>query len=98
MPGPSTRKKLLPLGLPVTAWGVTPSDRKPAGGAGVEASHFRKGSMGPPAPRLTQPVAGQGPVAAAKLGLLKAPVSVVSLMSRPARPSAVTLKVFWPYG
>ena len=43
--GPSTRKKLVPQGLPLTAWGVIPSPTNPAGGAGSDASHWRK--LGP---------------------------------------------------
>ena len=35
MPGPSIRKRLSPVGLPLTPWGVTPSERKPRGGAGA---------------------------------------------------------------
>src|SRR2546423_15324389 len=95
IPGPSIRKKLCHVGLAVTECGVTPSLRKPAGAAGVP-DHLRKGSMGLPVPRLTHPAAGQGPVARPKLGVLKAPESVVSLMSRPAWPRVATLKVFCP--
>ena len=102
MPGPSIRKRLSPVGLPLTPWGVTPSERKPTGGAGAVPSHCRNGSMGLPGPRGVQPPAGQGPVARAKFAgvalVAKAPESVVSLMSRPAAPSAFTVKVFWPNG
>src|SRR5437660_6175978 len=44
IPGPSTRKTLFPVGLPMTPCGVTPSEMKPAGGAGSVASKVRKGS------------------------------------------------------
>ena len=101
IPVPSIRKTLLPVGLPVTAWGVTPSERNPAGGAGRVASQVRKGSKGLPVPAPTHPPAGQGPVARAKLagavGVPKAPESVVSLMSFPTFVVSVpTLKVLVP--
>ena len=38
-PGPVTWTKLVPQGLPVMVWGVSPSPMKPAGGA---VSHVRK--------------------------------------------------------
>src|SRR5215467_8804665 len=41
--GPSTRKILLPVGLPVILCRVTPSPMKPAGGAGAVESHLRNG-------------------------------------------------------
>ena len=41
IPGPSTRKRLFPVGLPATPWGLTPSEMKPAGGAGSVASQVR---------------------------------------------------------
>src|SRR5215470_12661936 len=40
--GPSTRKKFVPQGLPVTVCGVAPSPMKPAGGGGRVASHLRR--------------------------------------------------------
>src|SRR5439155_17567055 len=39
-PGPSTRKKFVPHGLPVIGCGITKSPMAPAGGAGGVASHW----------------------------------------------------------
>ena len=49
---PSTRKKSLAAGLPITVCGVTPSLMNPAGAAGAP-DHCRKGSMGPVAAGLS---------------------------------------------
>src|SRR5205814_630056 len=43
---PLTSKKLVPLGLPITACGVAPSPMKPAGGAEAAGSHVRNGLSG----------------------------------------------------
>src|SRR5262245_27575333 len=40
-PGPATRKKFVPQGLPVTVWSTAGSPTNPAGAAGAVASHTR---------------------------------------------------------
>ena len=42
-PGPSTRKKLVPSGLPMTGTSVTASPMKPAGGAAPPGAAVRNG-------------------------------------------------------
>src|SRR4051794_33692359 len=58
-PGPSTRKKLVPSGLPVTGTSVTASPMKPAGGAGAPGA---AGRDGPPtaAPGAADETGGRG--------------------------------------
>src|SRR5439155_18735358 len=68
--GPSTRKKLVPHGLPVMVWGVSASPMKPAGGA---VSHVRKdGPTGPAS-------ASENAVGRSEIGT--APTVTVSLMT-----------------
>src|SRR5438105_2611195 len=75
--GPSTRKKLVPHGLPVMVWGVSASPMKPAGGA---VSHVRKdGPTGPAS-------ASENAVGRSEIGT--APTVTVSLMT--PRASAVS--------
>src|SRR5436305_11029601 len=42
-PGPSTSKKLVPVGLPITGTCVAKSPMKPAGGAGAPGAAVRNG-------------------------------------------------------
>src|SRR2546423_15451614 len=46
-PGPSTRKKLVPTGLPMTGTSVAASPMKPAGGAAAPGAGVRDGPLRP---------------------------------------------------
>src|SRR5207249_461311 len=81
-PGPSTRKKLLPVGLPTTGTSVTASPMKPAGGAGAVGAAVRNGPYGP----ASAAAKSHGPTA-----VTAQPMSIVV---RPRRtPSVVTVSV-----
>ena len=82
-PGPVTWTKLVPQGLPVMVWGVSPSPMKPAGGA---VSHVRK--VEPTGPLS----ASENAVGRSEIGI--APTVTVSLIT----PRASAVSVFTPYG
>src|SRR4051794_100474 len=85
-PGPSTRKKLVPRGLPMTGTSVIASPMNPAGGARAPGAAGRNGPYRPPIASAKS----HGPTA-----VTAQPMSVVV---RPRAPAAGTLTVSVPYG
>ena len=85
-PGPSTRKRLLPVGLPTTGTSVTASPMKPAGGAAAPGAAVRNGPKRPA-------------IAAAKSQTPVAPTrQPVSSVARPRAPAVATVTVSVPNG
>src|SRR4051812_28143248 len=84
-PGPSTSKKLLPVGLPTTGTGVAASPMKPTG-ANAPGAAVRNGPKRPPSAAAKS----HTPVVATRQ-----PTSVVV---RPRAPAVATLTVSVPYG
>src|SRR4051812_36912630 len=85
-PGPSTRKRLLPVGLPTTGTSTTASPMNPAGGAGVApGAGVRNGPKRP----ASAAAKSQGPTA-----VTAQPMSIVVRPRRPAGTETVSV----PYG
>src|SRR6266576_3592802 len=91
-PGPSTRKKFVPHGLPVIGCGITKSPMAPAGGAGGVASHRSQ--------VLMKELGSSGVVKVLKpmpqVGGTRTRQSLVKLMLR--RPGAAAVRVVTPNG
>src|SRR4051812_17971574 len=83
-PGPSTRKRLLPVGLPTTGTSTTASPMNPAGGAAPGAA-VRNGPKRP----ASAAAKSQGPTA-----VTAQPMSIVVRPRRPAGTETVSV----PYG
>src|SRR4051794_24861541 len=83
-PGPSTRKKLLPVGLPTTGTSTTASPMNPAGGV-LPGAAVRKGPKRPPS------------AAAKSHGPTAVTAQPMSIVVRP-RPTPGDTTVSVPYG
>src|SRR4051794_10964881 len=86
-PGPSTRKRLLPVGLPTTGTSTTASPMNPAGGAGVAPG--AGGRNGPKRPASAAAEA-QGPTA-----VTAQPMSIVVRPRRPAGTETTSVPYGW---